>query len=103
NMSELFRRSARLRRMQTPHVAPRLVPAELGHWVDGKTFRVDAPLSLEKPWPMVLANEKGYGLVATAKGWAYSFLGNSQQARITPYIPDDATELPLRGVVVENK
>src|SRR5262249_3669364 len=63
---------------------------------------IDDPFAVKKPWSMVASNGE-YGFVATHSGWAYSFGSNSQQNRITPYVPDNTTELPLRGVVVRDK
>ncbi|MBK6688135.1 MAG: hypothetical protein IPG45_26915 [Deltaproteobacteria bacterium] len=78
-------------------------PSEIGHWSkDGRTFTIDNPFALKKPWSMVASNGD-FGFVATAAGWGYSFGTNSQQNRITPYVPDNTSELPLRGVVVKNK
>ncbi len=51
---------------------------------------------------MVVSNGK-YGFVATHSGWAYSFGANSQQTRVTPYMPDITSELPMRGVLVKDK
>jgi cellobiose phosphorylase len=68
----------------------------------GRVVVVTDPAATKKPWSMVASNGT-YGFVATASGWAYSFGGNSQQNRITPYMPDNTTELPLRGVVVKDR
>ncbi len=103
-MLELAKRTRReLRIKPTAIKSVDLPPAQMGHWSDnGRVYTVDDPFALKKPWAMVASNG-AIGFVATAGGWAYTFGDNSQQDRITPYVPDNTSELPLRGVVVKDK
>ncbi|CAN5674647.1 hypothetical protein BH10BDE1_BH10BDE1_16770 [soil metagenome] len=108
-MSELARRTKRSQRIgetsgEKPDQAKqaKIAPEEIGRWAEGGKFIIENPFAPKKPWSMVVSNGK-YGFVATVSGWVYSFGSNSQQARVTPYIPDATTEAPMRGVVVKDK
>lgn len=106
-MLELAARTDRASRIQQAPATPRPAQGKPGaaahHFEDGgRTLVVTDPFALKKPWSMVASNGR-FGFVATAAGWAYSFGVNSQQNRITPYVPDNTTELPLRGVIVKDK
>ncbi|MCC7386492.1 MAG: DUF3131 domain-containing protein [Deltaproteobacteria bacterium] len=103
-MLELAKRTRReLRIMGRSAAGVEASPEQAGHWSkDGRTFIIDHPFALKKPWSMVASNGS-FGFVATAAGWAYSFGTNSQQNRITPYVPDNTSETPLRGVLVTDR
>ena len=106
-MTELAARTERALRIQRAPLTPRAAQVPAGapaHRFEdgGRTLVVTDPFAIKKPWSMVASNGR-FGFVATAAGWAYSFGVNSQQNRITPYVPDNTTELPLRGVVVKDK
>ncbi len=104
-MGELSRRTNRQVRISgKPEQANHLdiPPEKIGRWAEGGKFIIENPFAPKKPWSMVVSNGK-YGFVATHTGWVYSFGSNSQQARVTPYIPDATTESPVRGVIVKDK
>ncbi|HJW75380.1 MAG TPA: hypothetical protein VJ787_06875, partial [Thermoleophilia bacterium] len=106
-MVELAARADRAARIQHAPLMPRPPQGKPGDAVHrfedgGRKLVVTDPFATKKPWSMVASNGR-FGFVATAAGWAYSFGVNSQQNRITPYTPDNTTELPLRGVVVKDK
>jgi cellobiose phosphorylase len=105
-MQELSSRSERALRMTAGRIMPKSTAPDgtKAYRFDdgGRKLVITDPFATKKPWSMVVSNGS-FGFVATAAGWAYSFGGNSQQNRITPYAPDNTTELPLRGVVVKDK
>ncbi len=97
------KRGLRMKNRPMPKRAANISPDKIGHWeMNGRKYVIDDPFAPSKPWSMVVSNGK-YGFVATAAGWAYSFGSNSQQIRVTPYMPDITTELPMRGVIVKDK
>ncbi len=106
-MAELEARTERALRIQRAPPTPRAPQVPAGQAIHrfedgGRKLVVTDPFATKKPWSMVASNGR-FGFVASAGGWAYSFGTNSQQNRITPYTPDNTTELPLRGVVVKDK
>lgn len=104
-MRELSRRTNRQVRISSkpePTAHLDIPPEKIGRWAEGGKFIIENPFAPKKPWSMVVSNGK-YGFVATHTGWVYSFGSNSQQARVTPYIPDTTSESPVRGVIVKDK
>lgn len=75
----------RNRENATPQALPAVTTPLFSFSQDGTELHLRGNSTL-RPWAHLLANELGYGSVVTDEGNIYSFMGNSQQNGLTPFM-----------------